>query len=453
MLAAMTDTRSQADPSPRVMVLGMGDTGAACARYFARQGLVAAFFDTRNTPPALAAIQQAMPDAICYRGPELPELPRTVERVVVSPGTPLGLPLLATARERGVPVESDIDLFMQEARAPVVGITGSNGKSTVTAMLAAALDSARWRVAAGGNLGPPALDLLGEDPEVYALEMSSFQLERSRPPQLAVAALLNLSPDHLDLHGDYPNYVAAKARILSRAQRVVINRDDPALEALLPAGVGVTGFTLGAPSTGDFGLRSHGGRDYLACGRALLLATDELQVAGRHNQANALAALAIGAAVGADLANMLGGLREFRGLAHRMQRVASREGVTWINDSKATNVGAAVASIAGIEAPLVLIAGGDAKAADFEPLADCLTDRRAEVVLIGRDRDQLAAALAGICPCHYADDMTAAVRKAASIADRGWTVLLAPAAASLDMFSNFAARGDAFAAAVRELDA
>ena len=451
MLAAMTDMREQAEPSPRVMVLGMGDTGAACARYFAQQGLPVAFFDTRSTPPAMAEIQRVMPDAVCYRGSETPELPRTVERLVVSPGIPLDLPLLRKARARGLAIDSDIDLFMQEARAPVVGITGSNGKSTVTAMLAAALRNAGWRVAAGGNLGPPALDLLAADPEVYALELSSFQLERSRLLELAAAALLNLSPDHLDLHGDYSSYVQAKARILSRAQQLVINRDDPALAALLPAGVGVTGFTLGEPSTGDFGLRTHNGREYLACGRALLLGTDELRVAGRHNQANALAALALGAAIGADLANMLGGLREFRGLAHRMQLVASREGVSWINDSKATNVGAAVASIAGVDTPLVLIAGGDAKAADLQPLADCLEGRRVEVVLIGKDREQLAAVLAGVCPCHRADDMNAAVAKAASIADRGWTVLLAPAAASLDMFSNYAARGDAFVQAVREL--
>jgi UDP-N-acetylmuramoylalanine--D-glutamate ligase len=453
MLATMTQTPVQADPSPRVLVLGMGSTGAACARYFAKQDLAVAFYDTRTAPPALADIQQAMPQAVCYRGPEMPELPRTVERLVVSPGTPLDLPLLVKARSRGLAIESDIDLFMREVRAPVIGITGSNGKSTVTSMLASALGSAGWRVAAGGNLGPPALDLLGSDAEVYALELSSFQLERSRPPELTVAALLNISPDHLDMHGDYPSYVAAKARILSRARRVVINRDDSALAELLPAGVGVTGFTLGQPSTGDFGLRTHNGCEYLACGRALLIRTDELRVAGKHNQSNALAALALGAAIGADLATMLGGLREFRGLAHRMQQVASIAGVSWVNDSKATNVGAAVASIASLDSPLVLIAGGDAKAADLQPLADCLAGRRAEVVLIGRDREQFAAALAGVCPCHRADDMAGAVAKAAAIADPGWTVLLAPAAASLDMFSNFAARGDAFAQAVREIDA
>jgi len=453
MLATMTETRDQLESSPRVMVMGMGDTGAACARYFAGEGLPVAFFDTRSSPPALGEIEQAMPNAVYFCGPEIPELPRTVERVVVSPGTPLDLPILLTARSRGLSIDSDIDLFMREARAPVIGITGSNGKSTVTSMLAAGLRSAGWRVAAGGNLGPPALDLLGSDPEVYVLELSSFQLERSRQPELAVAALLNVSPDHLDLHGDYPSYVAAKARILGCAQRVVVNRDDPALAELLPAGVGVTGFTLGEPSTGDFGLRTHNGREHLACGRALLLGTDELRVAGRHNQANALAALALGAAIGADLASMLAGLRDFRGLAHRMQQLASRDGVSWINDSKATNVGAAVASIASLDTPLVLIAGGDAKAADLQPLVDCLARRRAEVVLIGRDREQFAAALAGVCPCHRADDMSAAVRKAAAIADRGWTVLLAPAAASLDMFRDFAARGDAFAQAVRELDA
>ncbi len=450
-LAEMTEKHTQVGTAPRVMVLGMGATGASCARYLARHDLPAVFVDTRNTPPALAEIATAMPQARCYRGPDLPELPRTVEQLLVSPGTPLDLPLIRTARARGLTVESDIDVFMREARAPVIGITGSNGKSTVTAMLAAAMSTAGWRVPAGGNLGTPALDLLTADADAYALELSSFQLERSSPLKLAAAALLNLSPDHLDSHGDYASYVAAKGRILAACQQAIINRDDASLAELLQAGAGVTGFTLGEPGTGDFGLRIHNGSEYLACGRALLLPVSDLQLAGRHNVANALAALALGAAVGADLASMLAGLKQFTGLEHRMQVVANRDQVCWVNDSKATNVGAAVASISGIDGPFVLIAGGDAKAADFSPLVEALRGRRCELVLIGRDREQIAAAVGDICPCHRADDMQAAVNLAQAIVDPGWTVLLAPAAASLDMFANYAERGRAFAAAVGKL--
>ncbi|UCG74352.1 MAG: UDP-N-acetylmuramoyl-L-alanine--D-glutamate ligase [Chromatiales bacterium] len=433
----------------RVLVLGMGATGASVARYLAARGDTAVFCDTRGAAPGRAAIAAAMPESTLYSGPALPELPHTVEQVVVSPGVPLDLPLLVKAHERGLEICSDIDLFMRECRAPVVAVTGSNGKSTVTAMTAAALAGAGWHAPAGGNLGTPALDLLDASADAYVLELSSFQLERTRPIAAAVAVVLNLSPDHLDSHTSFDAYAQAKQRIYLACRHAVVNRDEPALAALPGRDAVVSGFTLLAPEPGDFGLLQRDGDAWLACGERPLLRAADLQVAGRHNYANALAALALGAALGADPQSMVAGLRDFPGLPHRMQCVHRGAGVTWIDDSKATNVGAAVTSVNGVPGPLVLIAGGDAKGAEFSALADALHGRDCKAVLLGQDRERLAAALQRVCEVCMVADMDEAVAVAGALANPGTTVLLAPACSSLDMYTDYAARGDAFCAAAK----
>lgn len=431
----------------RVMVLGMGATGASVARYLASRGDTAVFCDTRSAAPGRDAIAAAMPDAPLYAGPTLPDLSHTVEQVVVSPGVPLDLPPLVKARERGLEICSDIDLFMGECRAPVIAVTGSNGKSTVTAMTAAALAGAGWQAPAGGNLGTPALDLLDANADAYVLELSSFQLERSQPLAAAAAVVLNLSPDHLDTHGGFDAYRRAKARIYLACRHAVVNRDEPGLAALPGRDAAVSGFTLFAPESGDFGLLQRDGEAWLACGERPLLRAAELNVAGRHNVANALAALALGAALGADPQSMIAGIRDFPGLPHRMQRVHRAGGVTWIDDSKATNVGAAVTSINGVQGPLVLIAGGDAKGGDFAALAAALSGRQCTAVLLGQDRERLASALHDVCELCLVADMAEAVTVAGALAKPGTTVLLAPACSSLDMYADYAARGNAFRAA------
>jgi UDP-N-acetylmuramoylalanine--D-glutamate ligase len=448
----MTDQVSESQSfAPRVLVLGMGSTGASVARFLGARGEQAVFFDSRDTAPAGAEIKAAMPEAVLHTGPDLPSLPHTVERVIVSPGVPLDLPALVTARKRGLAIGSDIDLFMQECRAPVIAITGSNGKSTVTAMTAAMLESAGWRAPAGANLGPPALDLLDPRADAYVLELSSFQLERSQPISAAAAVLLNFSPDHLDSHGDLDSYAAAKRRVYAACEHAVINRDAPELVDVLPATASVSGFTLGQPGPDDFGILQHAGAAWLGCGERPLLPVSDLQISGRHNHANALAALALATALGADPLSLIPGLRQFAGLPHRLQCIAQHEGIRWVDDSKATNVGAAVTSIASIEDPLVLIAGGDAKGADFSALADALRGRAARAVLMGRDQALLAAALEPVCEVASAKDMPAAVALAGSLAQPGTTVLLAPACSSLDMYASYAARGDAFRQAVEVL--
>jgi len=431
-----------------VFVLGMGGTGAACARYFAARGVTAVFADTRVAPPGLAAIRAAMPEVEMHAGQIPLQLPPHVAQVVISPGVDLHLPLLQDAHQRGIPVLSDIDLFVSEATAPVVAITGSNGKSTVTSMLGQMLAAAGLRVGVGGNLGTPALDLLDAETQVYVLELSSFQLERSALIDATAAVLLNVSPDHLDIHGDMAGYTAAKARVYAHCKIAVLNRDEPDLRRLLPAGVPVISFGLGTPGAGEFGLLQRADGSWLARGDEALLPATALKLTGRHNISNALAALALGAAVGLEPTVLLPGLQNYRPLPHRMAVVASRDGLSWIDDSKATNVGAAVASISSLDGPLVLIAGGDGKGASFATLADALRARECVAILLGRDRELLAAALQGVCPVRRVDDMSAAVRAARAVARPGWTVLLAPACSSLDMYRDYGARGDAFCVAV-----
>ncbi len=433
------------------LVLGMGGTGVSCARFLAAHGARAIFADTRAMPPGAAAIRAALPAAeILPAGPPA-VVPPGVDRILVSPGVDLRLPVLADARRRGVPVLSDIDLFVAAAAAPITAITGSNGKSTVTSMVGAMLKGAGARAAVGGNLGTPALELLAPGASHYVLELSSFQLERSAPIPAAAAVVLNITPDHLDMHGDLAAYTSAKARIYARCALAVVNRDLPELVALVPAGTPTLGFGLKVPTGQDFGVLVRDGRDWLARGREPLLPVAELPVSGRHNISNALAALALCSVSGPDVYDLLPGLRGYQPLPHRVALVARQNGVTWIDDSKATNVGAAVTSIGSVDGPLVLIAGGDGKGASFEALAAALQGRECAAVLLGRDRDVLAGALAGVCPVQRVADMPAAVRAAASLAKPGWTVLLAPACSSLDMYSDYGARGTAFSTAVLAL--
>ncbi len=434
----------------RNLVVGLGATGLSVARYLSRNGQDADFFDTREAPPGLDELQAIFPGADVVLGGI--RLPDAVDRLIVSPGIPDTHPLLAEARSAGVEVVSDIELFVESTTAPFMAITGSNGKSTVTTLLGHMCNAAGFRVRVGGNLGEPALDLLaGEAPDGYVLELSSFQLQRTVTLPADVAVLLNVAPDHLDWHRDEREYREAKYRIFREAKSAVINRADEKVSAYIRHISQWTSFGLDEPDDGHYGLRSTDGETYLARGATLLLSTKELALFGRHNQANALAALATGEMAGLDLGPMLQVLTEFPGLPHRMQYVARVRGVDYINDSKATNVAAAIASIESVEGMLVLLAGGVGKGQDFAPLGAALENRLRAAVLIGTDARKIEDALDTVRPVYIADDMDDAVEQAARQAEKGDTVLLAPACASLDQFANYGARGDAFAAAVRRL--
>lgn len=434
------------------LIVGLGATGLSCARHLVGRGIAVAVADSRNDPPGLRALQVDCPDVAVFLGPfdDAPFL--NAGRLVVSPGVPLTTPQVAAARARGVEVIGDIELFVRAATAPVVAITGSNGKSTVTTLVGDMARASGIRVAVGGNLGTPALDLLDDAVELYVLELSSFQLETTSTLQAAVACVLNLSPDHMDRYPDLAAYAAAKARALHDAGVGVINADDPVVAAMRTADDTWT-FTLGeAADDKMFGVAGVDGRDFLCRGDQPLLAADELLIPGLHNRANALAALAIGSALGFDLESMRGVLRRFIGLPHRTQFVAEIDGVRWYNDSKGTNVGATIAALQGLHGSdasrTVLIAGGDCKGVDFAALAPVVQRCARAVVLIGRDAPVIAAALPRGVARVTASDMDDAVARAAALARAGDRVLLSPACASFDMFSGFADRGERFVRAV-----
>ena len=315
-------------------------------------------------------------------------------------------------------------------------------------------DAAGIHALAGANLGRPALDLLAEDkPDLYVLELSSFHLQRTPHLPAKVAVLLNVSPDHLDWHQSEDEYRQAKYRIFADAFSAVFSRDDAEAEAGIPNGIPRISFGLDVPADGQYGIVNENGVDYLARGTSLLLATSELVLVGVHNQLNALAALAAGELIGIDLSAMLLVLHEFPGLPHRMQFVSRVGNVDYINDSKATNVAAAIASVCSLRGPVVLIAGGQGKGGDFDHLAKSIADNLRVAILIGEDAQPIADALDGLSPTHRSPGLSEAVVKASQLARPGDTVLLAPACASFDQFENYQVRGERFCESVRELAA
>ncbi len=446
----------------RVLVLGLGDSGLSAARWVARAGARVRVADTRDEPPRAAALAQAAPGAELRRGAFAPELLEGVDLVCISPGLPLSQPVVRDALARGLPIVGDIELFAWHVRcvqpqAKVIAITGTNGKTTVTSLAGHLLRSAGVDCEVAGNIGPAALDALAartSAPAVWVLELSSYQLETTWSLAPDAAALLNLSEDHLDRYAGLEHYGAAKARIFIGAPAQVLNRDDPKAAACADPLPQAISFGLDAPAgVGDFGLVAAGGGDWLARGAEPILPAGELPIAGAHNVANALAALALCDAIGVAPARLTQGLRTFKGLPHRLQRVRTLRGVDWYDDSKGTNVGAAVAALQGLGRTAVLIAGGEGKGQDFAPLALAAADHASRVLLIGRDAGVLAASLREQGVAHeHCESLEAAVCRAAAVAEPGQCVLLSPACASVDMFRDYRERGERFARAVAGLE-
>lgn len=428
------------------LVYGIGGTGLSAARYLVERGIRATYFDTRREPPGLDALKAIDPDAAVVLGQLDGKRLAGVETVIVSPGIADRDPVLARLRRAGKRIVSDVELFVADARADFVAVTGSNGKSTVTTLIAEMCAAAGRRTLAGGNLGRAALDLLAEPtPDLYVLELSSFQLQRTPQLPARVAVLLNVSPDHLDWHRDLAEYRAAKHRVFAECTAAVYNRAEPPPEDCLPEGVPALTFGLDEPPGSHFGISRDDGRAWLAHGNARLLPVDALKLVGRHNWANALAALAACEQVGIDLADGLPVLEAFTGLPHRMQFVRTVGRVRYVNDSKATNVGAAAASVRSIDAPVVLIAGGQGKGGDFDGLATAIAPRLRALVVYGEDAEPIATAFRNRVKLCRADDLEGALFAARRAAQSGDTVLLAPACASFDQFENYERRGDAFA--------
>ena len=441
------------------VIVGLGRTGISCARYLHERGWRIAVTDTRLEPPQLAALRELDAQIPVRLGALDTRLLDEALCVVASPGVSLEQPYFAEARRRGLEIVGDIELFARAVDAPVVGITGTNGKSTVTTLLGRMAARAGVEARVGGNLGEPALDLLaaahraGETIGLYVLELSSFQLEATHSLDLQAAAVLNVSPDHLDRYPSVAAYADAKARIFARCDTAVINRDDPLVRAMPRPGQRTLSFSLRAATEADYAVAVRDGGSWLTRRGEALLPLAAMRIRGLHNAANALAALALGEALGLPLPAMLAELKEFTGLAHRTQWVAEVAGVSYVDDSKGTNVGATLAAVSGMEGPLVIIAGGDGKNQDFAPLAAAFRGKVRHTVLIGRDARQVAEALRGVCTTEYCRSLEEAVRAAAAAARAGDTVLLSPACASLDMFRDYTHRGAVFAQAVTELAA
>ncbi len=445
-----------------VLVLGLGETGLSLARWLVAQGARVRVADSRKLPPAFATLRMELPQVEIHCGAFCDEIFSNVDLIAISPGVPLADTFVARAVARGIPVVGDIELFArqletQNPRPKVIAVTGVNGKTTVTSMVGAMCRAAGLDAAVAGNISPAALDALlqrGErQPDVWVLELSSFQLETTSSLNADAATVLNVSEDHLDRYADMDAYAAAKARIFRGAGVQVLNRDDArSLGMVLPGRKHVT-FGLNEPlSEHDWGMDRSGSDIWLTQGQQRVLNANELQVAGLHNVANALAALALCCASGLPLAPLLDALRAFKGLPHRMEPVAEINGVIYYDDSKGTNVGATVAALQGLGRLAILIAGGDGKGQDFTPLNPVVAQHARAVVLIGRDADRIAAVLENCdVPVVHASNMADAVQQSAMLAQPGDAVLLSPACASFDMFRNYAHRAEVFVGAVHKL--
>lgn len=451
-----------------VLVLGLGESGLAMARWCARMGARLRVADSRIQPPGMDALKTLLPDTEVVTGHFDEALLAGVDQIALSPGIALEEALLQRARERRIPILGEMSLFAdalemlgERARCRIVAITGTNGKTTTTALAAALYRAAGMDAVAAGNISPAALAVLvdrleaGEPlPTCWVLELSSFQIESMAGLAPDAAVVLNVSDDHLDRHHDMDRYAAIKAQVFHGQGVQVLNRDDARVRAMALPGRPQLWFGQGRPdSPAEYGLEQDGANCWLVRGSERLLRQDQMQLAGAHNATNALAALALGQAIGCVLPPMLDALAEFQGLPHRMTLVATRpDGTRFYNDSKATNVGATLAALNGALRPVVLIAGGEGKGQDFSVLRQAVEARVRAVVLMGRDADTIEAAIAGVAvKIARVNDMDEAVACADRLASAGEDVLLSPACASLDMFRNYVDRGETFARAVTSL--
>lgn len=439
------------------VVIGLGKTGLSCVRYLRAQGYSVAVNDTREHPPGLAELQSEFPEVDVVLGGLDGALLLSASEIIASPGMAISTPDIAAASAAGVSVIGDVELFCRAVSAPIIAITGSNAKSTVTTLMGLMAERDGRTVGVCGNIGTPVLDMLAEgEKDLYVMELSSFQLETTHSLTAAVAVVLNISEDHMDRYSGMLQYHQAKHRIFRNCQRYVFNRDDTLTRPLIADELPHASFGLNAPDLNDYGVLLKDGQPWLARGRECLMPVAELQIFGQHNIANALACLALGEAVGLSREAMLATLQDFAGLKHRCQRVALADDIAWYNDSKGTNVGATLAAIHGLGAAiapaggrLVLIAGGVGKGQDFAPLNDAMQRFGRALVLIGQDAPVIDAAIRADLPRQRCASLGEAIAQARAAAQPHDAILLSPACASFDMFKHYEDRGDQFAAGVQ----
>ena len=442
------------------LIAGLGKTGHSIARYLRRRNKQFVVFDTRLEPEGLLQFKEEFPGVEVHLG-EIPEAlyPHLIE-IISSPGVALDNPCIQKAVSQGILVLGDIECLAREVRVPVIAITGTNGKSTVTSLVGAMAKASGLKVAVAGNIGSPVLDALddGKKYDLWVLELSSFQLDLTHSLAPLAATILNITEDHIDRHHTFEAYVKAKQRIYHHAKTIVFNRDDPftALsDKAMESNLSMTSFGLDLPKEGQWGLLQDGGVDYLAYGTKRWLAVNDIRLKGRHNYQNALAACALSHVFGISSHHMVNVLKQFTGLPHRTQWVRTIDGVDWINDSKGTNVGATISAITGvgsyIQGKIVLIAGGQGKGADFKELRSSITNYVRSVVLIGEDAEKLERALSDVVTVMRAPSFDKAITMAKGAAKPKDVVLLSPACASFDMFKDFNHRGESFTIAVNAL--
>ena len=434
-------------------VVGLGLSGYSVVRYLRARGLEVRVVDSREEPPLSNDFTAEFPDVDVQFGAfELGQL-NCQHLIVASPGIALSEPMLKQAKQDGAHIVGDVELFLQENTAPVIAITGSNGKSTVTTLVGEMCRSASMNPLVAGNIGKPVLDALTDSQsyDVAVLELSSFQLETTHQVPAESVAILNISADHMDRYDSMGDYVLSKARIIRGAKRAVLPKHDEWMAQITNVSQ-ILGFDLEEPSNDDdFGLIRKSGKRYLAKGSQRLMALREIPLVGLHNVKNVLSAFALVDFLKLPLDSLVSAVKSFKGLDHRMQTVANSNDVVWVNDSKATNIGATASALNSLEKPVVWIAGGQGKGADFTELKSVSMQNIKHLILIGEDAQKIATALAGVLSISHADGMPDAVAKAAKLAASGDIVLLSPACASFDMFRGFEHRGDEFAQCVANL--
>jgi len=450
------ETMAEIDPKQVLnVVVGLGPTGLSCVKFCLKKGWPVAVTDSRENPPGAEELKTLAPQVKTAFGALSEDLIQEAGQLIISPGVSIHEPVIEEAIKQGMPCLGDIELFVREVKSPIIAITGTNAKSTVTALVGEMARSAGINVEVAGNIGVPVLDLLQKpEAELYVLELSSFQLETTFSLHAEVATILNISEDHMDRYASLEEYSAAKQRIYQNCDVAVINRADERIYPAVPVPKYVS-FILGKPRANEYGILKTKGNTYLMRGKVRLIDATYMKIKGLHNIENALAALAIGEAAGFDLSAMLQTLREFSGLAHRCQFVRERNGATWYNDSKATNVGATKAALEGLKEgesnKIILIAGGIGKNADFTPLQLPVRKAVRKMILIGEAADDLVRILNKDTDVEKVGTLAEAVNLADNLSQPGDKILLSPACASFDMFKNFEHRGDEFMRLVNAL--
>ncbi len=430
------------------LILGLGDTGVSAANYFSKKGHNVTIIDSRPNPPGLNDLKSLSKKIKIHLETLDVAWMEGKDQIIVSPGIKNDIPILIEARRIKIPILSDIEIFVRKVSKPVLAITGTNGKSTVVSILEHLLSNNGIRVAAGGNLGVPALDLINDNIEIYILELSSFQLDITDRPLSNSAAILNIKPDHLDRHITIKNYKNIKKKIFDFSKLAIFNYDDPLVKKMVDSKKKSIPFSQSEYLDSGCSIKTIGNvRWYSAFGKEIL-PVDSLKISGPHNESNILAAIALASSL--DIKIDFSSLKNFRGLPHRCQLIEKKDNISFINDSKSTNISSTIAALNSYDNPIVLIAGGRGKGSDFNELSEASKEKLIGAVVIGESAKNIEDVLRSICPVKHAISMKEAVERAWELSDKDTTIILSPSCSSFDMYNNYVERGNQYISSVKE---